>query len=90
MATDEGNEAGLVPPLEKAGLHPWRWEVEAGRSHLQGAHDNEDDIASKSDDTSECNLLSLLTESEENEELNEFINNNMDRNKSDSNGVLLS
>ena len=52
--------------------------------------DNEDDIASKSDDTSECNLLSLLTESEENEELNEFINNNMDRNKSDSNGVLLS
>ncbi len=46
MATDEGNEVGLAPPLEKAGLHPWRWEVEAGRSHLQGAYNNEDVIAS--------------------------------------------
>jgi len=53
--------------------------------------DNEDDIASKSDDTAEYNLLSLSTDSEENEESNEFINNNMDKNNlSDSNGVLSS
>ena len=52
--------------------------------------DNEDDIVSKSDDTSGYNSLSLSTDSEKNEELNEFIDNNMEKNNlSQSNSILL-
>ena len=42
--------------------------------------DNEDDIASKSDNSSEYDQTSLLTASEGNEELDECINNSMDEN----------
>ena len=52
--------------------------------------DNEDDNASKSNDTSEYNSLSLSTDSEENEDLNKFINNGMEENDlSQSNDILL-